>query len=45
MIKRKNKKLAQEGTRTWRIRAFTALVIFAILPLAILTAVTLVKVL
>jgi len=33
----------QEGTRAWRIRAFGALCIFAILPLAILTIVTLLK--
>ena len=36
--------LAQEGTRAWRIRAFGALCIFAIMPLAILTIVTLLKV-
>jgi len=36
-------KTNQEGTRAWRIRAFGALCIFAILPLAILTTVTLIK--
>ena len=34
----------QNGTRVWRIRAFAILCVFALLPLAILTIVTLVKV-
>ena len=36
--------MSQEGTRAWRIRAFGALCVFAIVPLAILTIVTLFKV-
>ena len=34
----------QNGTRVWRIRAFGILCVFALLPLTILTIVTLVKV-
>ena len=37
-------KVFQEGTRAWRVKAFGALCVFAITPLAILTTVTLVKV-